>query len=194
VNDRSILPHVPRLAMLASCSYPHNYPHSHPQNCSAKTNAPPIATIRHSPLFRGILPLDYPAIFSLARVKEFGRGEIIYSEDDVVRQVLLITSGRAKITRLGRRGTRATLRVDVCGDVLGAEGLFSTGLHSITAQASPFCQALAWDGPGFKALAERFPALHQNMFRIISGHIRELEQRICELAPGACPRLGRTPR
>ena len=49
------------------------------------------------PLFSGILPGDYSRIAAAARVKEFERGEMLFSEGDSVQQVLLLTSGFAKI-------------------------------------------------------------------------------------------------
>ena len=122
------------------------------------------------PLFSGILPGDYTRIASTARIKEFSRGELLYIEGDSVQQVLLLTSGVAKITQLGMSGTEVILRFGVTGDVLGATGLFCTGRHCTTAEAFRPCRALVWDAPSFKALVERFPVLHQNLSLI---HISE---------------------
>jgi len=133
-------------------------------------------------LFSGILPGDYAGICAAARVKEFTRGEMLYVEGDAVRQVLLLTSGFVKVTRLGMCGTEVILSLGVPGDVLGAVDQFFTGNHCTTAQASRLCRALVWDAPAFKALAERFPLLHQNMVRILGRYLLELEDRFRELA------------
>jgi CRP/FNR family transcriptional regulator, nitrogen oxide reductase regulator len=133
-------------------------------------------------LFAGILPGDYTKIAAGARVKEFTRGEMLYIEGDTVRQVLLLTSGFAKMTKLGMSGTEVLLRFCVPGDALGAAGLFSCGKHCTTAQAFRLCRALVWDAPAFKALVERFPVLHQNMARILSEDLLELEERFHEVA------------
>ena len=144
------------------------------------------------PLFSGVSPADYSRIAAAARVKEFARGEMLYIEGDSVQQVLLLTSGFAKINKLGLSGTEVILRFSVPGDVLGAMGLFSTGRHCTTAQAFRSCRALVWDPPVFKALADRFPVLHQNMARIVGGELLELEERFREVATErVAPRVAR---
>ena len=144
------------------------------------------------PLFSGILPGDYSRIAAAARVKEFERGEMLFSEGDSVQQVLLLTSGFAKINKLGLSGSEVILRFSAPGDVLGAMGLFSTGKHCTTAQSFRLCRALVWEPPVFKALAERFPVLHQNLCRIVGGELLELEERFREVATErVAPRVAR---
>jgi CRP-like cAMP-binding protein len=133
-------------------------------------------------LFSGILPEDYTRIAATARVKEFVRGEVLYLEGDTVQQVLLLTSGLVKINKLGLSGAEVILRLGVPGDVLGALGLFASGNHCTAAQAFRQCRALVWEASAFKTLVERFPVLHQNMARILGGHLLELEERFREVA------------
>jgi CRP-like cAMP-binding protein len=134
------------------------------------------------PLFAGILPGDYARIAAAARVKTFARGEMLYLEGEPVQQVILLTSGFAKLTRNGLSGMEVILRIGVPGDVLGATGLFSNGRHGSTAQAFRGCRALVWEASAFKSLMERFPVLHQNMAQILGGDLLELEERFREVA------------
>jgi CRP/FNR family transcriptional regulator, nitrogen oxide reductase regulator len=144
------------------------------------------------PLFSGILPGDYSRIAAAARVKEFARGELLYIEGDSVQQVLLLTAGFVKINKLGLSGAEVILRLSVPGDVLGTTGLFSNGKHRTTAQAFRSCRALAWESPAFRALAERFPVLHQNLVRIVGSELLELEDRFREVATErVAPRVAR---
>jgi CRP-like cAMP-binding protein len=135
-----------------------------------------------SPLFSGVLATDYRSILSAARVQEFTRGEKLYREGDSVHQVLVLTTGFAKITQLGLSGAEVLLRFSVPGDVLGAAELFSNGRHCTTAQAFRLCQALVWDAHAFRAVVEHFPVLHQNMVRILGRRLLELEERFREVA------------
>jgi len=134
------------------------------------------------PLFSGMLPGDYSRISAAARVREFARGEVLYIEGDTVQQVIMLTSGFAKITQLGLSGTEVILRFGVPGDVLGAVGLSSTGRHCTTAQAFRECRAQVWEAPVFATLVDRFPVLHQNMVRILGKDLLELEERFREVA------------
>src|ERR1035438_2735645 len=144
------------------------------------------------PLFSGISPEDYTRIAAAARVKEFARGEMLYIGGDSVSQVMLLTSGFAKISQFGLSGAEVILRLSVPGDVLGATGLFTTGLHFTTAQAFRMCRALVWDVPTFKALVTRYPVLHENMVKILSEDLLELQERFREVATErVAPRVAR---
>jgi CRP/FNR family transcriptional regulator, nitrogen oxide reductase regulator len=150
------------------------------------------AVAARPPLFSGILAEDYARIAAAARVKEFVRGEMLYIGGDSVSQVLLLTSGFAKISQFGLSGMEVILRLSVPGDVLGAMGLFTTGLHFTTAQAFRMCRALVWDAPTFRALVTRYPVLHQNMVKILSEDLLELQERFREVATErVAPRVAR---
>jgi CRP-like cAMP-binding protein len=145
---------------------------------------------RDAPLFSGGIPMlfsgipsnECATIFAGARRREFTRDEVLYSEGESVRQVMLVTSGLAKINKLGVAGTEVILRLGVPGEFLGADALLATHGHYTTAQAFRSCRVLAWDAPTFKAMAERFPVLHQNMVRILSEYMLELEERFREVS------------
>jgi len=134
------------------------------------------------PLFSGILPGEYSDIASAGRIREFSRGEILYIEGEPVRQVLLLTSGLVKITKLGLSGTEVILRLGGPGDVLAAADPFCTGAHRTTAQAFRSCRALVWEAAVFKTLVSPFPVLQQNIARILVAHLMELEERFREIA------------
>ncbi len=134
------------------------------------------------PLFAGISASDYAAISAAARVREFARGEVLYIEGDPVEQVVLLTSGSVKTTRLGPNGAEVILRLSVPGDVLGLSDLFAQGTHSNTGQAFRLTRALIWEATSFRTLTHRFPVLSQNMLRISVGHLADLEERFRELA------------
>lgn len=136
----------------------------------------------HPALFEGIRPVDYAAIFAAAHPRVFLRGEMLFLKGDCVRQVLLLTSGFVKIAQHGRDGSEVILGVRIPGDVLGADGLLSTGKHDTTAQAFRSCKALVWDERNFKTLADRFPVLHQNISRLLGQDLLELAERFRELA------------
>jgi CRP-like cAMP-binding protein len=148
--------------------------------------------VRFAPLFSGVLQEDYRRISAVARIQKFKRHDTLYLEGDAVEQVFLLTSGLVKTTKLGPGGAEVILRVGVSGDVLGAMSLCSTGRHSTTAQALRMGYALVWEARVFQFLVEPFPAVHQNMIRLTSEHLQELERRFRELATErVAPRLAR---
>lgn len=151
-------------------------------DCPVQPSSKRAGEQERPPLFAGILQADYAAISAAARSKVFMRGEMLYLKDDPVRQVLLLTSGAVKVAQHGRSGSEVILRLGVPGDVLGASSLLSTGRHDTTALAFRSCKVMSWDARAFRALADRFPVLHQNIIRILEGDLLELTERFRELA------------
>jgi CRP/FNR family transcriptional regulator, nitrogen oxide reductase regulator len=148
--------------------------------------------VESTPLFTGVTPEDFRRISAAARLKRFSSGEMLYSEGDTVEQVLLLISGFVKTTQVGPNGVEVILRLSAPGDVLDAVGLFATGRHCTTAQATRACGALAWRAEIFKGLLGGLPVLHQNMIRFICVHLQELEERFRELSTErVAPRVAR---
>jgi CRP-like cAMP-binding protein len=85
-------------------------------------------------------------------------------------------------TRLGLSGLEVILRLWVPGDVLGPTDLLAGGRHSSTAQAFRLTRALVWDASSFKALADRYPVLDQNLLRMVVRYLADLEERFREMA------------
>jgi CRP/FNR family transcriptional regulator, nitrogen oxide reductase regulator len=148
--------------------------------------------LEKSRLFSGVLPQDCKEICVGARVKEYARGEILFMDSDVVRQVFVVKSGFVKISQLGMSGMEAILRLCGPGDMVDAVSLFSVGRHCTTAQAIRKCQVHSWEAAAFKALVERCPLLQKNMAQVLGGYAMELEQRFREVATERVPqRLAR---
>ncbi len=134
------------------------------------------------PLFNGVLPGDYLKISAVARNRQFEKGEMLHMEGDAGKQVLLLTAGLVKLTKIGTSGNEVILRLCDPGEVLGVADLFFLGTHSTSAQAFRPCRVLSWDIPAFKSLVGAHPILHQNMARILGKHLFDLQDRFREVA------------
>lgn len=146
------------------------------------SNAHAKITGAYPQLFSGLSPSDYAEALNAARVKEFTRGEMIWVERDPVRQVLLLSSGLVKVTKLGMNGVEVIVRLGVPGDVLGLVDHLSSGRHCTTMQAFRSCRALAWETAFFQSLVARFPVLHRNLLRVLGRDLLELQDRFREMA------------
>src|SRR5664279_5347850 len=113
--------------MLAQVNYPHRQLEpflSRSNGAVSSATVQPRNRVYHAgveterpPLFCGLLPGDYTRIAAAARVKPFARGQMLYLEGESVQQVLLLTSGFAKLTQYGQSGAEVILRIGVPGDV-----------------------------------------------------------------------------
>jgi CRP/FNR family transcriptional regulator, nitrogen oxide reductase regulator len=140
------------------------------------------AVLARCPLLSGLSGSERAEILSAARTREFGRGEVLYFEDDPVEEILLLLSGCVKTTKFGESGTVAILGLVAPGDALGAAGLISSGQHTTTAEPIQQCRALVWQAGAFRAFLERSPRLYRNMAQLHFIYLRELEERFREMA------------
>jgi len=142
------------------------------------------------PLFSNISQADCTKIASAAHQKDFHRRQTIFLEGDPVRQILVLTSGCAKITQLGQNGTEVILRLNGPGDVVGVFGDCSGVNHRSTARSLQLSTALVWEASVFESLMERFPILRRNTVRILGERLLELEERFREVCTEkVAPRL-----
>jgi CRP/FNR family transcriptional regulator, nitrogen oxide reductase regulator len=141
-----------------------------------------VRLVQHSPLFADMPPAVCQEIVSAASESEFSRRDIIYLEGDPIRHVILLTSGSAKVIKLGQNGTEVIVRLAGPGDVLEMTGLPTQRRHCSMARALSASTALIWEAGEFQALADRFPALRRNIIRIVAQRLQELEDRYREIS------------
>ena len=141
-----------------------------------------VRLVQHSPLFANVPPADCQGILSAAREGEFLRRATIFLEGDPIRHVILLTSGSAKVIKLGQNGTEVILRLAGPGDVVELNGLPARCRHYSMAQALSASTALIWEASAFQALAERFPALRHNILNVVAERLQELEERYREIS------------
>jgi CRP/FNR family transcriptional regulator, nitrogen oxide reductase regulator len=138
--------------------------------------------VQRSPLFANVSPADCREIVSAARESKFARRDTIFLEGDPIRHVILLTSGSAKVIKLGQNGTEVILLLAGPGDVVEVTGLPAPGRHCSMAQALRASTALVWESTAFQALTERFPALRRNILNVVAERLRELQERYREIS------------
>ena len=141
-----------------------------------------VTLVQRSPLFANIPPADCREIVSAARESKFSRRDTIFLEGDPIRRVILLTSGSAKVIKLGQNGTEVILLLAGPGDVVEVTGLPAQGRHCSMAQALRASTALIWESAAFQALAERFPALRRNILNVVAERLQELQERYREIS------------
>ena len=151
-----------------------------------------VSCIQQINLFRGLTLAECAEVASIAQERQFPDRQTIFREGDSVRFVLVLISGRVKLTQLSRFGTEVIFSVGGTGEVLGGLGLTPNSAHRLTAQTLGRCHVLSWDVRAFLSLEERIPAVRRNAVGILSERLRRLEERFLELATEqVAPRLAR---
>jgi CRP-like cAMP-binding protein len=140
------------------------------------------ALVRHSPLFSDIPASERREIVSAAHERQLTRHQTIFVEGDPIRQVVLLTSGSAKIVQFGQNGTEVILRVKGPGEVVGRLGLFPQVRHCSTAKVLRTATAMIWDAAVFDSLTQRSISLRRNITYILCQELYDLEERYREVS------------
>jgi CRP-like cAMP-binding protein len=147
-------------------------------------------SVSGSELFVGIASCEIEEMVCRAHILEFVSGDVIYSADDPVTQVLLLLDGRIKNSQVSKNGQEVVLRLGVPGEIISERILLPRSKHSSTVLAVQHCKVLAWESASFNAMVERFPGLLKNVELILKSRLVELTQRFCEVSTRATsPRL-----
>lgn len=140
------------------------------------------ALVRHSPLFSDIPGTEFREIVSAAHEKQFARRQTIFLDGDSVHQIVMLTSGSAKIVQFCQNGAEVILRVKGPGEVVGTLGLFPRVRHCSTAKALRASTAMVWDAAVFESIADRSRSLRRNITYILCEQLYELEERYREIS------------
>ncbi|HLV86930.1 MAG TPA: Crp/Fnr family transcriptional regulator [Candidatus Sulfotelmatobacter sp.] len=129
------------------------------------------------------IPLaDCISIVASAQDRQHPRRHTLFFEGDPVRQVVLLTTGFAKITQLSANGQEVILRLNGPGDVLGGVGRCIDCEHCSTARTVQPTTALVWETAQFDAVCDRFPRLRRNIAHVLERRLNELEVRFREIS------------
>jgi CRP-like cAMP-binding protein len=95
-------------------------------------------------LFRELSLSDCEEIAMAARERSFTQGTTIFLEDDPVRFVYAVVSGRVRSIRFNRVGKLVILHLTGPGEIVDGLGFAIGSNHSFTANAMTRCQVLTW--------------------------------------------------
>jgi CRP-like cAMP-binding protein len=115
-------------------------------------------------------------------MREFFRGQTIYIEGDIPRQVVILISGSVKVVRYSQDGSAVILRLCGPGELVGLLGLSRLAKYRSTSQATTLCTALVWDSLVFESLATQYPSLRLNLASILHKQLVDMENRFRELS------------
>ena len=138
--------------------------------------------IRTSKLFLGLDPTEYFKVTELARPRSYRRGDVLFSQGEPFRKLILLQSGCVKRTLLNTHGNEVILSLRGAGEAADLPIGVIDGAHSCTCQAVISGSALTWNASEFALLMTQMPQLVRNMYVTLHQHIHELETRYHEIA------------
>jgi len=134
-----------------------------------------------SALFTGLGERECREIASCARARTFARDELLFTQGQPVRSLILLQSGSVKHTQLSSGGNEVLLWMSGTGDAVNLEPESACG-HTCSARAMERCKALVWEYSRLQALLGQYPQIRRNISMILAGRLHELEERFREMA------------
>ncbi len=147
--------------------------------------------LRTTPIFSRLSPADRQAIASVARVRAFEKGDVIF-EQDSPSEFYAITAGRVKIFKMMPNGKDVILEVFGPGDPLGAVAAYMDRPFPASATALEPTTCVIIPRPAFFRLLEANPSLVRGLLLGLTTRLVDLTNRLAELTGGRIePRFAR---
>lgn len=143
-----------------------------------------IACLKRSSLFRGLSGEQYSEMADACDEVSYSPDQVIFLQEQSVRQVLIVASGVVRVSRITEGGKEALLRLERPGDLLD-DSLGPYQRHSVCARAKEASVLLAWKIEQFQQLSTRIHAIERNIVGIIHNRLQALQDRFCDLT--TCP-------
>lgn len=159
----------------------------HPTPASASgansTLAERVVLMCASALFAGVTREDCLKIASCAKARSFARDELLFMQGQPVRDLVLLQTGRVKLTQLSSAGNEVILWMNGEGDAVNVvPGTSACSSHTCSARALEMCKALTWEYSRLQSLLAEHPQIRANINKILYSRLQELEERFREVA------------
>jgi CRP-like cAMP-binding protein len=135
-----------------------------------------------SALFAGLSPRECMEIASCGHVRTFARDEVLFSQGQPNRSMIMLQSGSVKLTQLSSGGNEVLLWMSGSGDPVDMPSHTPSCSHTCSARAMEKCHAMVWEYQRLQMLLAQYPQIGRNISKILSGRIHELEERFREVA------------
>ena len=140
--------------------------------------------LRRSVLFRRLKPEDRQRLASVATVREFEKGAMLFSEGDGSDLLYTVASGRVKVFKTTARGTDVILEIFGPGDPVGAVAVYEARPYPASALALEPTTCLLIPRQAFFSLLETYPTMVRGLLVGLTHRLVELTNRLTELSGG----------
>ncbi len=122
------------------------------------------------------------ALAQLGVVRRFPRGGVLMFEGEPDERVMLLLSGRVKVTHVSHEGRELLLSIRDPGDVLGELAFIDRGSRTATVTALEPVEALVMPGQVFRSHLETTPRVAVVLLEIIARRFRDTTEKRLQFA------------
>ena len=137
--------------------------------------------LRGTNLLRSVPAEDLKAVAAVSRLRTFRRGQVVFTRSDPGDTVIVVVSGRVKVTVRSADGGELTLAIVPPGGLLGELGVVDGGPRSADAETVEECQLLMIPREVIRDVCARVPAASQALTSSIAATLRRLTEATADL-------------
>lgn len=133
-------------------------------------------------LFVGLEPAALAEVASRARVRRLAKDIAVFDQGAPAGFCHALTEGRIRIAQTDGNGAQVLVRFIGPGEMFGTVPLFTDGRYPAEARTLVESVELTWTRAALLELIERHPRIALNIIAILAGRIREVQDRLREVA------------
>lgn len=136
------------------------------------------------PLFRGLTHEQQLEVARVARPTSLDRAERVYTAGSNISQLMIVHTGRVKISRTSPDGHEQIIRVLETGDFIGESAFLSGVRPDHEATALEPAQLCVFHHNDLGRLVEKHPSIGLRMLESVSRRLGETEERLAAVISG----------
>jgi len=137
--------------------------------------------LRETSLLRSVPEQDLKALAAVSRLRSFRRGQIVFTRGDPGETVIVVVSGRVKMSVRSADGGELTLAIIHAGGLTGEVGVVDGGPRSADAETLEDSQLLLIPRDAVRDVCTRVPAAAQALTNSIAATLRRLTDATADL-------------
>jgi CRP/FNR family transcriptional regulator len=138
-------------------------------------------TLASTPIFKKLTAEDRATLAPHARLRDYAKGERIFTEGSPSDRFYSIASGRVKVFKMTPAGKDVILEIFGVGDPLGAVAVYEGWPFPASAVAIEDTTCVTIERAAFFALLESHPTLVRGLLLGLTYRLIELTNRLAEL-------------
>ena len=141
-----------------------------------------VGTLRRLPLFTDLTTSELILVADRVTLQRFHRREIVFSEGDPCRELLIVRDGRVNLLKTAANGRRQLLSVERAGSSLSEISVFDGDPYPATAEATTETTILRLEGEHFRKICLQHPEMALKVIKVLGHRLRRMSGLIEDLS------------
>jgi len=133
-------------------------------------------------LFASLTSEALADVAARGRVQALAAGTTLFVQGAPANRCYAVLSGRIRIAQSGEEGGQLIVRFVGPGEMFGTVALFTDRCYPATAVTVVDTVEISWTEPDLLVVIHRYPQIALNLVRTVGARLREVQERLREVA------------